>query len=145
MKFILTITFCLLVFTQALADDARKFDEYGNLAFSDEIARLDNLAIQLQREPDMIAWYVVYSGRKTCLGETRLRALRAKKYLIEKRGIKADRIIWMDGGYREELGVDLWVWQRSLGAPTTYPRVDKSEVQIIKNCRPKYQKQQRRI
>jgi hypothetical protein len=145
MKVILTIALCLLVSCSALADDARKFDEYGNLPFSDEIARLDNLAIQLQHEPGMIAWYVVYSGRKICVGEARLRALRAKKYLVQKRGIKADRIRWMDGGYREDLGVDLWVWPRSMGAPTTYPTVDKSEIQIIKNCNSKYRNRQRRV
>src|SRR6185503_8202733 len=30
---------------------ARKFDEYGNIRFNDEKARLDNYAIQLQNEP----------------------------------------------------------------------------------------------
>ena len=31
--------------------DAMKFDEYGNIKFNDEKARLDNYAIQLQNEP----------------------------------------------------------------------------------------------
>ena len=31
--------------------DAVRFDEYGNIRFNDEKARLDNFAIQLQNEP----------------------------------------------------------------------------------------------
>ena len=39
--------------TQVQAEPAtcRKFDEYGDLRFNDEKARLDNFAIQLQKEP----------------------------------------------------------------------------------------------
>ncbi len=137
MKPILTIAFCLLVFSNAHADIARKFDEYTDLPFSDEKARLDNWGIQLKMEqPDMIGWYLIFAGSKSCPGEARRRAIRAKNYLVKKRGIPADRVIWVDEGYREELTVELWIWPRRYGKrePTNSPTVNKNEVQ---NCKPK--------
>jgi hypothetical protein len=146
MKPILTIAFCLLIGINAPADTARKFDEYTNLPFSDEKARLDNVAIQLQHEPSTVAWYFIFAGTESCAGEARLRAIRAKNYIVKKHGIPADRIIWVDEGYRENLLVEIWVMPRSRGKP--YPTnvgLDRSEVQINKNCESNYRRRQRRI
>jgi hypothetical protein len=41
---------------------ARKFDEYGNIRFNDEKARLDNYAIQLQNEPGSQGTIIVYGS-----------------------------------------------------------------------------------
>ena len=45
--------------------DCRKFDEYADLRFNDEKARLDNLAIQLQQEPGAQAYYVIFGSCDT--------------------------------------------------------------------------------
>jgi len=120
--------------------DPTKFDEYHIISWRDEKARLDNAAIQLQRNPSYIIYLTVYAGRRACIGEVQARAVRAKNYLVDKRGIEADRVLWKDGGYREEETVEVWVQPRGAVEPSTAPTVDKKDVQIV-NCQ---QKQRRR-
>jgi hypothetical protein len=82
-----------------------RFDEYGNIAFNDEKARLDNYAIQLQNDPGATGVIIAYGA---CEGEGQARADRAKNYLVNTRGIEAGRITTIDGGCRSTLTVQLW-------------------------------------
>jgi len=93
---------------------ARKFDEYGNIRFNDEKARLDNYAIQLQNEPGSTGTILVYGS---CAGEAQQRGDRAKDYLVNTRGIEAGRITVVDGGCRADLTVQLWVVPQGATAP----------------------------
>jgi len=68
------------------------FDSYGDLSWEDEKAHLDNFAIALQNDSDSIGYIIVYAGRRSCIGEAKDRALRAKKYLVQTRAIEASRI-----------------------------------------------------
>ncbi len=92
----------------------RKFDEYADLSFNDEKARLDNLAIQLQQEPGAQAYYVVFGS---CDTEGAARSTRAVDYLVNARGIDRARITVVDGGCRESLTVELWICPTGAGAP----------------------------
>ncbi len=92
----------------------RKFDEYGNIRFNDEKARLDNYAIQLQNAPTDRATIIGYGS---CEGEGLTRANRAKDYLVNTRGIDAGRIDTVDGGCRAELTVELWLVPSGATAP----------------------------
>jgi len=103
------------------APKPRRFDEYGNIRFNDEKARLDNYAIQLQNEPGSTATIITYG---TCAGEGQARGERAKQYLVNTRGIEASRITVVDGGCRADLTVQLWVVPTGAEQPT----VDTSNV-----------------
>jgi hypothetical protein len=92
----------------------RKFDEYSDLTFNDEKARLDNLAIQLQQEPGAQAYYVIFGS---CDTEGAARSQRAVDYLVNNRGIDRGRITVVDGGCRETLTVELWICPTGAGAP----------------------------
>ena len=92
-----------------------KFDEYGNIRFNDEKARLDNYAIQLQNQPGSAGTIIVYG---TCAGEGQQRGDRAKDYLVNTRGIEAGRITVVDGGCRSDLTVQLWIVPSGAAAPT---------------------------
>ncbi len=107
---------------------ATKFDEYGNIRFNDEKARLDNYAIQLQNDPTARGQIIAYGGRVGRAGEAQARADRAKNYLVNERGISADRIDAIDGGFREDLTVELWIVPSGATAPSASPTVDPSEV-----------------
>jgi hypothetical protein len=100
---------------QAEPVTCRKFDEYSDLKFNDEKARLDNLAIQLQQDPTAQAYYVVFGS---CDTEGAARSARAVDYLVNARGIDRSRIIVVDGGCRESLTVELWICPTGAGAPT---------------------------
>ena len=111
---------------------ASKFDEYGNIRFNDEKARLDNYAIQLQNDPNARGAIIAYGGRRGRRGEAQARANRARDYLVNTRGIDAGRIDTIDGGYRDELTVELWVVPAGATAPTASPTVQESEVQFTR-------------
>jgi hypothetical protein len=83
-----------------------KFDEYGDIKFNDEKARLDNFAIQLQNQTGSQGYIIAYG---TCEGQGQQRADRAKNYLVNTRGIEAGRITAVDGGCRADLTVQLWI------------------------------------
>jgi hypothetical protein len=107
---------------------ARKIDEYGNIRFNDEKARLDNFAIELQNDPTAQGYLLCYGGRTGRAGEAQRRCDRAKDYLVTTRGLDASRIVTVDGGYREDLTVELWVVPTGATPPAGSPTVDPSEV-----------------
>jgi len=116
---------------------ARKVDEYGNIRFNDEKARLDNYAIELQNDPTSQGYLICYGGRKGRAGEGQRRCDRAKDYLVTTRGIDASRIVTVDGGYKEELAVELWVVPSGATPPSASPTVDPSEVKTTPAPRPR--------
>lgn len=109
---------------------AAKFDEYGNVRFNDEKARLDNFAIQLQNDPTAQGYIIAYGGRRgTRAGAAQARADRAKDYLVNTRGVDTGRIVTVDGGFREEFAVELYTVPQGATAPTASNTIDASEVQ----------------
>ena len=119
------------------------FDTYGNVSWADEKAHLDNFAFELQHDPKLIGYIVVYAGRRACLGEAKYRALRAKKYLVRTRNIQENRIRWMDGGYQEELRIVLQPLQPDAPEFTASPTLKPDEA-LVKNCKPKSIKRRKR-
>src|SRR5260221_11447203 len=83
---------------QPKSEVARKFDEFGDVEYSDLIARLDNFAIQLQNEPGTKGFILVYRTRRDLPGLNNRIALRIKDYLVNSRGVARDRIVTIDGG-----------------------------------------------
>jgi hypothetical protein len=106
----------------------RKIDEYGNIRFNDEKARLDNFAIEMQNDPTAQGYLVCYGGRTGRTGEAQRRCDRAKDYLVTTRGIDASRVVTVDGGFREDLTVELWIVPSGATPPPASPTVDPSEV-----------------
>jgi hypothetical protein len=92
-----------------------KFDEYADLKFNDEKARLDNFAIKLQGEPGTQGIYVIFGS---CDGEADQRSARAIDYLVNTRGIDRSRLTVVNGGCREQLTVELWGQPTGAAAPT---------------------------
>jgi len=109
--------------------ESQKFDEYGNVNFNDEKARLDNYAIQLQNAPGTQGYIIAYGGRRGRTGEAQARADRAKNYLVNTRGVDAGRIVTVDGGFREDLAVELWLVPQGATPPTASPTVQPGDVQ----------------
>ncbi len=124
---------------------ARKIDEYGNIRFNDEKARLDNLAIELQNDPTAQGYLVCYGGRVGRAGEAQARCDRAKNYLVTSRGLSADRIVTVDGGFREDLTVELWVVPQGAQPPAASPTVDPSEVRTTPCPAPPRSPRRRRV
>lgn len=108
------------------ASAARKLDEFGDFNCEDEMARLDGFAVQLGAEPGAKGYVIFYGGRSyrgrlARRGEAEARANRIKRYLLERRGIDAGRIVMINGGYRERWGAELWITPAGAQAPTPRP------------------------
>jgi hypothetical protein len=98
---------CSFTVTTPPVETCRIFDQYNDLRFNDEKARLDNFAIQLQQEPGATGYYAIWGS---CEGEGQRRADRAVDYLVNTRGIDASRIrTVVDPNCRETLTVELHI------------------------------------
>lgn len=82
------------------------FDQYWNISFNDEKARLDRFAMALQQEPGSRGAIIAYGSYE---GEARKRLTRARNYLVGTRGIDSARVVLIDGGCRDEQATELWV------------------------------------
>jgi hypothetical protein len=121
---------------QPVISDPVEFDEYVELSFADENARLDNIAIQQQKNPDSVLYFIVYGGRNARRGEARAHALRVRSYLIKNHGIAPEQIAWSDGGYRERLTVAVWNLPRGYPHPSPTRTIPKAEVKP-RDCKTK--------
>lgn len=131
---VLMLTFSL---AGATSQQTRKFDEFGDINCEDEMARLDNFATQLQNEPAAKGVVIFYGGRRfrgrlPKQGEAAARAARMKPYLVERRGISAERVIVIDGGYREEFQVDLWVIPADVTPPEPNSTIPAKDIKFQK-------------
>lgn len=102
---------------------AREFDVCCNCTFDDQKARLDNLAIELQNDPTTTTYVIAYAGRSSRIGEADRLGARARDYLINQRGIDPSRITTLNGGFREEDCVELWVVPSGAEPPQPRPTV----------------------
>jgi hypothetical protein len=84
-------------------------DYYPPIRLNDEKARLDNFAIQLQNDPNAKGYVVVFGGAKAKPAEKQGRIKRAYDYLVNTRGISADRLVTMEGGTRDVTTTELWI------------------------------------
>ena len=127
-----------------IVDFIGRFDEYGDLKFEDEKARLDNFAIQLSSDPQLIGIILMVAGQKTFEREAAERLDRVRSYLVNVRGIESSRIITTDCGFSRDLTLKFWI----LPSGTTPPNCDRidqisrSEVKFTKP-RPKSSKKRR--
>lgn len=112
LKYLLPLA-CLLLTQTTLAQTAVppavKIDEFGDIAASDIIARLDNFAVGLQNDPNARGFLVVYRSRRDMPGLSNRYANRMKDYLVKSRGMPAERIVTVDGGYISCLTQELWL------------------------------------
>ena len=107
---------------------AREFDECNNCTFDDQKARLDNLVVELQNDPSTRAYIIAYGGRSSPLAQVEILMKRARDYIIEQRGIDAARITTLNGGFREDDSVELWVVPSGAAPPQATPTIQAGEV-----------------
>lgn len=110
---------------------AQKVSEYRDITFADEKGRLDDFAAELERDPQALGYILAYAGRRAYKGEAERRGRRAKSYLVERHGLSGERVVVIDGGFREERTVELFVVPTGATPPGATPTVDPEQVQIV--------------
>ena len=112
MKLLLAFTaFITLLVPSHGQSAARLVDSYNDKIHGSEAEQwhLEDFMKLLVAEPNSRAYIIAYAGREDHPGKSWRYARRAKNYLVEWRGIAADRIVAIDGGRREEFVVELWL------------------------------------
>ena len=107
----------------SLPGPTRPFDEFGDIKCEDEMARLDNFAIQLQNQPRYRGAIIFFAGKLAGdklpkRGEAEARAERVKSYLTKRRGIPQASLVVINGGFSTNFRVVLWDVPPELGLPT---------------------------
>jgi hypothetical protein len=105
-----------------------EFDECKGCTFDDQKARLDNLVVALQNDPSARAYILAYGGRMSPIGQVEKLMSRARDYLVTQRGIDASRLVVVNGGFREEDSVELWIVPSGAAPPQATPTVQAGEV-----------------
>jgi len=109
------------------------FDQYGAISWNDEMARLDNFAIQLQNQQNSIGLMVGVDA-DGCPGEAKARAVRAKRYIVEYRGIPWNRVAWRIGGHTSGIRTTLWIVPSGASWPSPDPESSGIDGPITKKC-----------
>ncbi len=123
--------------TGAALTPLTKFDEFGDVNCEREMASLDNLALQLQQQPDAKGVIIFYGGKTfrgklPRRGEAAARAARLKPYLVQRRGVPADRITVIDGGYAEQWRAEIWIVSTGASMPTPNPTIPVQQIKFRK-------------
>jgi hypothetical protein len=101
--------------------ECRKFDEFPDIARNDEKARLDNYAIELQNDPTSTAYVIIYPGKRGRAGDVQRHTTRVVDYLVNSRGISAQRIVTLVGPARDVFMVELWLCPQGAKPPAPAP------------------------
>ena len=115
-----------------------RFMEYGSsVKWRDESAVLDQLADSFRRSSNQVIYFLIYPGQNSCKDEARLRALRAKQYLVQYHKIPQVDIVWKNGGFRTDLSVEIWLLPKGkpLPEPSTFITIDPSQIHLSGNCK----------
>jgi hypothetical protein len=115
----------------------REFDTCCSCSYDDLKARLDNLAVELQNDPSTTTYIFAYGGRTSPSGQAGRLLARSRDYLITDRGIDASRIVQVNGGFREEDCVEVWIVPRGATPPQPSPTVQPSEVKPAPQTAPR--------
>ena len=78
--------------------------------------------------------YIIgYAGRRARVGEALARANRAKVYLSKLAGFEKVDIVTVDGGYRDEAAVQLYLRLEGGIEPYPAPTVCPEEIKLIQS------------
>jgi hypothetical protein len=111
------------------------YDSYGRIPFFDAEARLDSFMAQLANMNEGTPHYrgviIVYAGRSAYAAEATTTATCSKDYLVSVRKADPQTVIATDGGYRDELTVELYIMPNDAYPPILMPTVSPKSVEIL--------------
>jgi len=120
--------------TAASAPDVFWLDRYGRLQWEDEMARLDNFAIHILNDPNLMGYIDVEVGKRSCASEAISHAVKARNYLINVRKLSWDRVAFRDIGYADSFQVTLWLFPRGKTPRYTPDYQPATPTHVIERC-----------
>ena len=138
MKIIAEVLLLLVAVLVISAQSAKQIDVFGRLTCDDYLARMQYTFNTAKENPTSLLVIIVYDGKVIEKygrnGVARMvyptrdsieAKIRSIKTLMSLWKVQADRITIMNGGYREEPGVEIWSVAPGASAPLPTPTVDK--------------------
>ena len=107
-------------------------DDGGGSSFEEDKPRIDGFADEMKRDNTADAYIIAYGGLVSYKNEARLRLRCIRDYLITAHNISRSRLKLIDGGYRPEVSVQLFVVKPEDPKPTAFPIVNRKAVQLRK-------------
>ena len=152
LSFLILLLFAICVSAQT--NEARQVDEFGELSCEDILARSDNLLNDLNKNPESVAYIIFYEGKHSQYsynkktqkseiilvnprrGEARNKAESIRFYLTKWHKFPNERLILIDGGYRENYGIALWIAPIKAEQPKPTPTVEEKDIKFRKGKAP---------
>lgn len=101
----------------AQKSNAILIDRFEKITCEDDSARADQLAVQLQNNPQVKGYFVIYWEKTDASLRKFFYEQRLKNYLYLARGIDQNRIDFLRGENKEERQVEYWVAENESAAP----------------------------
>ncbi len=154
----LFISLLFIVSVSAQTNEARKIDEFGRIPCDEFMARMDSVFITLKDSPDSKIYVIYYGGRyrRTTSGRNKnTRSYESTKldyphrkdglnraksiplflttyasYPTTPQNLLKDKIILIDGGFRENIEVEIWLVPKDATLPKPAPTIDGKDIKF---------------
>lgn len=103
--------------------EARKLDEYGKVTPKEQNTKLEHFTIGLFSDPSAMGYIIAYNGRASLATDAQKAANGAKNYLVKTLGLTPERVVTVDGGYREQPTIELWLVPSGAEPPKPTPTI----------------------
>jgi len=125
---LILLSFAVITAFTLHAQEAKKINEYGNIANENASMLLDNYANELMMDPGSTGYIITYGGSKGSSSEAKARADFAKNYLVDSRGVDASRLVIIDGGLKKDPATELWVVPYMALPPSASPTIKPKSI-----------------
>ncbi len=139
--FILLISLFVKFAAFGQSPEARLFDEYGNSISCEEyLSRADAMKIEQANNPNSRIYVIVYEGKerkrdynsknvtfKSVLPQYGQAAatIRTMQKRLKLNKVPIQNYIFVNGGFREQFGVEIWLVPSGAGLPKPTPTLEK--------------------
>jgi hypothetical protein len=107
-------------------------DDGGGLSFEEDRPRIDRFADAMKRNRSAELYVIAYGGLISYKDEAKIRLKCIQQYLIKTHKIARSRLKFIDGGYRVEVSVRLFLVNSGDPKPTPYSTVNREAVKMTK-------------
>lgn len=111
-------------------------DDGSGRSFEQDRPRLDRFAEEMKVNSSADAYIIAFAGLMSYKNEAKIRLNCIRKYLIKTHGISSSRLKLINGGYRVEKSVKLFLVKPGEPKPPKFPTLNREAVRLTKV--PKY-------
>lgn len=107
-----------------------KVDGFSRVSYDQLTGRLDQIVWALQSEPKTEAYIIAYNGKGDRRNLAAAQLIRMSNYLVKIRELPSDRIKVLEGGFRENFTVEVWLIEKGKTLPVPTSTVNVKAVKL---------------